>query len=68
MELPGLPNVAVQKGSFLPEVFAYGLYELRKTDLSPIEPEWAAGIGARFEGNAEELLLTLMQATIDAPL
>jgi outer membrane protein TolC len=41
--------VAAQKGSFLPEVFAYGLYELRKTDLSPIEPEWVAGVGARFE-------------------
>lgn len=41
--------VAAQKGSFYPEVFAYGLYELRKTDLSPIEPEWLAGVGARFE-------------------
>ena len=25
------------------------MYELRKTDLSPIEPEWMAGVGARFE-------------------
>ncbi len=41
--------VASEKGRFLPEVFAYGLYELRKADLSPIEPEWTAGIGARFE-------------------
>ena len=41
--------VAAQKGAFWPEVFAYGLYEMRKTDLSPIEPEWLAGVGARIE-------------------
>ncbi len=41
--------VAAQKGSFLPEVFAYGLLETRKADLSPIEPEWLAGVGMRFE-------------------
>ena len=41
--------VAAQKGAFWPEVFAYGLYELRKTDLSPIEPSWLAGVGARIE-------------------
>jgi outer membrane protein TolC len=41
--------VAAQKGAFWPEVFAYGLYELRKTDLSPIEPSWLAGVGARVE-------------------
>lgn len=41
--------VAAQKGAFWPEVFAYGLYETRKADLSPIEPEWMAGVGARFE-------------------
>jgi outer membrane protein TolC len=41
--------VAAQKGAFWPEVFAYGLYETRKTDLSPIEPEWLAGVGARIE-------------------
>jgi len=41
--------VAAQKGAFWPEVFAYGLYETRKADLSPIEPEWLAGVGARIE-------------------
>ncbi len=41
--------VAAQKGAYFPEVFAYGMYELRKADLSPIEPEWLAGVGARFE-------------------
>jgi outer membrane protein TolC len=41
--------VAAQKGAFWPEVFAYGLYETRKADLSPIEPEWFAGVGARIE-------------------
>ena len=41
--------MAAQKGTLWPEVFAYGLYELRKTDLSPIEPEWFAGVGARVE-------------------
>ncbi len=41
--------VAAQKGAFYPEVFAYGLYETRKRDLSVIEPEWLAGVGARFE-------------------
>jgi outer membrane protein TolC len=41
--------VAAQKGAFWPEVFAYGLYETRKADLSPIEPEWMAGVGARIE-------------------
>lgn len=41
--------VAAQKGTFWPEVFAYGLYEIRKTDLSPIEPDWFAGVGARVE-------------------
>ena len=41
--------VAAGKGAFFPEVFAYGLYETRKADLSPIEPEWMAGLGARFE-------------------
>jgi outer membrane protein TolC len=41
--------VAAQKGAFWPEVFAYGLYELRKADLSPIEPDWMAGVGARLE-------------------
>ena len=42
-------GTAAQKGAYFPEVFAYGLYELRKGDLSPIEPEWMAGVGARFE-------------------
>jgi outer membrane protein TolC len=41
--------VAAEKGSLWPEVFAYGLYETRKADLSPIEPEWMAGVGARVE-------------------
>jgi len=41
--------VTAQKGAFWPQVFAYGLYELRKTDLSPIEPDWLAGVGASIE-------------------
>lgn len=42
-------GVAAQKGALFPEVFAYGVYELRKADLSPLEPDWMAGVGARFE-------------------
>ncbi len=41
--------VAAQKGAFWPQVSAYGLYETRKADLSPIEPSWMAGVGARIE-------------------
>lgn len=41
--------VRAERGALLPQVFAYGMYELRKADLSPIEPEWMAGVGARIE-------------------
>lgn len=41
--------VAAESGARWPEVFAYGAYELRKEDLSPIEPVWMAGIGARVD-------------------
>jgi outer membrane protein TolC len=60
--------VAAGKGAFFPEVFAYGLYELRKADLSPIEPEWMAGLGARleiFDGGARSKKLAAARAQKD---
>jgi outer membrane protein TolC len=60
--------VAAGKGAFFPEVFAYGLYETRKADLSPIEPEWMAGVGARielFDGGARTKKLAAARAQQD---
>jgi outer membrane protein TolC len=58
--------VAAERGARWPEVFAYGAYELRKEDLSPIEPVWMAGVGARVElfdggGRARKLAAARVQ-------
>lgn len=41
-------GVAVEKGSFLPEVYLFGTVELVRPDLTLLEPDWAVGVGMRF--------------------
>jgi len=42
-------GVAVAKSDYLPQVFAFGQYNLITTYLTPIEPNWIAGIGVNFK-------------------
>jgi outer membrane protein TolC len=42
-------GIAVAKSDYLPQVFAFGQYNLITTYLTPIEPNWIAGIGVNFK-------------------
>ncbi len=41
-------GVRAAKGAFHPQVFAFGMKNLVKHYLSPVEPDWMAGIGVKF--------------------
>ena len=42
-------GIAVAKSDYLPQVFAFGQYNLITTYLTPIEPNWIAGIGVNIK-------------------
>ncbi len=42
-------GIAVAKSDRLPQVFAFGQYNLITTHLTPIEPNWIAGIGVNLK-------------------
>jgi outer membrane protein TolC len=42
-------GIAVAKSDYLPQVFAFGQYNLITNYLTPIEPNWIAGIGVNFK-------------------
>jgi outer membrane protein TolC len=42
-------GLAVAKSDFLPQVFAFGQYNLISDYLTPIEPDWIAGIGVNIK-------------------
>lgn len=42
-------GIAVARSEYLPQVFAFGQYNLVKFYLTPIEPDWIAGIGVNFK-------------------
>jgi outer membrane protein TolC len=42
-------GVAVAKAEYLPQVFAFGQYNIITRYLTPIEPNWIAGIGINFK-------------------
>jgi outer membrane protein TolC len=42
-------GIAVAKSGYLPQVFAFGQYNLITTYLTPIEPDWIAGIGVNIK-------------------
>lgn len=35
-------------GDYLPQIYAFGKYEILKNDLSVLDPHWAVGAGLRF--------------------
>lgn len=41
-------GVRAAKGNFHPQVFAFGMKNLVKHYLTPVEPDWMAGIGVKF--------------------
>lgn len=47
-------GVVAAKAAYLPEVFAYGEYNLIKRNLSLTEPNWIAGLGVRIKLFARE--------------
>jgi outer membrane protein TolC len=42
-------GIAVAKSEFLPQIFAFGQYNLITEYLTPIEPDWIAGIGVNIK-------------------
>ena len=42
-------GIAIAKSDYLPQVFAFGQYNLITTYLTPIEPNWIAGIGVNLK-------------------
>ena len=42
-------GLAVAKSDYLPQVFAFGQYNLISNYLTPIEPDWIAGIGVNIK-------------------
>lgn len=42
-------GLTVAKSDYLPQVFAFGQYNLITDYLTPIEPDWIAGIGVNFK-------------------
>jgi outer membrane protein TolC len=42
-------GIVVAKSDYLPQVFAFGQYNLITTYLTPIEPNWIAGVGVNFK-------------------
>jgi len=53
-QLAAAQGVLAAKGAYLPEVFAYGEYNLIKRNLSLTEPNWIAGLGVRINLFARE--------------
>ena len=43
-----IENYNIQKAEHLPAIYFFGNYELYQADLTVLEPDWAAGIGATF--------------------
>ena len=41
-------GVRAAKGNFHPQVFAFGMKNLVKHYLTPVDPDWMAGIGVKF--------------------
>lgn len=41
-------GVAVEKGRLKPEVYLFGAKELNRSDLTLLDPDWAAGVGVRI--------------------
>ena len=41
-------GITVAKSEYLPQVFAFGQYNFITNYLTPIEPNWIAGIGINF--------------------
>jgi outer membrane protein TolC len=41
-------GLAAQRGSWLPEVYLFGVKELYTDDLTVLDPKWATGVGARY--------------------
>ena len=50
-------GVRAAKGNFHPQVFAFGMKNLVKHYLTPVEPDWMAGIGVKFTlwGNKDRM-------------
>ncbi len=42
-------GIVVAKSEYMPQVFAFGQYNLTTEYLTPIEPDWIAGIGVNFK-------------------
>ncbi len=42
-------GIAVAKSDYLPQVFAFGQYNFIDTYLTPIEPDWIAGVGVNVK-------------------
>jgi len=42
-------GIAAAKSDYLPQVFAFGQYNFIDTYLTPIEPDWIAGIGVNIK-------------------
>lgn len=42
-------GIVVAKSEYLPQVFAFGQYNLSTNYLTPIEPDWIAGIGVNIK-------------------
>jgi outer membrane protein TolC len=40
-------GVAVERGRLKPEVYLFGAQELNRSDLTLLDPDWAAGVGVR---------------------
>lgn len=52
-----LAGERAERGRYLPDVFVFGMHELHPSDLTLLEPRWAAGVGASltlFDGFARE--------------
>jgi outer membrane protein TolC len=53
------------RAKYFPDVFAFGMRQLREADLMPIEPRWAVGVGLKidlFDGFERGHLLNASQA------
>ncbi len=58
-------GVKVAQGTRWPEIYLFGRRELVSEDLTILDPEWAAGVGARltlFEGGARRHRIAAAQA------
>jgi outer membrane protein TolC len=59
-------GIKMERSRWFPEVYLFGMRELSRSDLTPLDPAWAVGVGANltlFDGGMRRHTILAAQAT-----